>query len=1429
MANNCNKTFRELLASGQAQVLGIVSEVPMGDWNADTEYQKLNFVRHNGATYKAKAPNKNIEPGVAEGWENTWMLCTIDGITTPGGTYPDMTVGTAYVAEKAIADEAGNNIQDTYATKQALSEEVSRAEAAEQALQSDITAEATARQQADTALGQRIDDIVSGTTEVGHATVAEKLSTDAGSSTNPVYFDNGVPVVTGATLDKNISGTAAKATADASGNTIATFYGHSISMSINSSTYVVTLSLLDASGTALNTETIDLPLESVVVSGAYDEATKEVVLTLQNGSEVRFSVADLVDGLASQSALTAETQARQQADNTLQSDITAEATARQQADTALGQRIDNVINGTTPVEKAESANDPNAVHFTAQTLTEAQQLQARTNISAAAEEQALKNLYNLGAYDTFVDNGNGTATITRKTGYIYLDPNIYSGWAKNDSGTAVVWIANGLYAGAADVAAGAAEVRCNTFKSLSPWTATNTYSIQVGIYSDGRVAIEISLNQSSAETVADVVRYLSVHPTYIQHLSATSYTEDVILDQPIHTIDQHGEQWLRDEWGKGLNLTEVTFTGTGQYGHAYRVTRDIFKPNNIYTISFDTKNTGAKIYFNETIFYGETIAGVGDLDVTANGTHKYLTVQCRSSISNELVLAKNRTNNVDTNADGSSFYNWMIVEGNGLYPYLPYNGDIIRQKDIENVYSPDNPPPYPVTSVNGKTGAISSNDVIGYYNIDPVTWAALQNLPTAFGIKYIGDSDAIVQFSNSLHKTHLVIDGNIYVNEGQELVASQNWVNSTLGGYVPQTNLSSQAQVDLNELTDAGMYRMGLMVVNGPSSIELAHGQVLVVHGGGDTVAQIAFPYMDTHHVNIRVGNPINSGGTWSEWERIVFADEMTQYALKADIPSDATTTKKGIATLGASGGAARYGQKGDVGLGNVDNVRQYSASNPPPYGTLTFTGAVNDSFSANQDKIINIPTVAGVTPDLTIGTVTTGEPGTDASATITGTSENPVLNLTIPRGEPGAQGQPGQDGAPGEKGETGTTPVITVTATVDNSVGTPDVEVTKGGSTTAPSFAFAFTNLKGAKGDTGADGQDGVTPNISATASVSNTTGTPSVTVTKSGTAANPSFNFAFSNIKGDTGEVGDISASDITSGILPVARGGTGVGNLNSAMADLIQASTASTIGASEYIPAAPASGSTAYRYTFTQLKDWLVSQGLGGGGDVTSVNGQTGAVALDYSDVGAAASEHTHSAADIVSGTISADRLPIIPVTKGGTGVSTLNEAMADFIIAANADNSFQYPELFFIPIASDTTGFSGTSYRCTIGGLGRFILGSIPNRYMHYVSVYMDNSSHDMCMATIMIFSDSSSAITKSTLRNFLGLSTTNKPIGNAFCTVWSSTWNSSAAADVLYMRYSGGLYYANITIYQDGAGRSLSFTDASISVTNDTVITMSYAI
>ena len=75
----------------------------------------------------------------------------------------------------------------------------------------------------------------------------------------------------------------------------------SLSLSMDSSTYVITLSGTKVDGTAFTVSgTIDLPLESVVVNGSYDSTNKKVILTLKNNNTIEISVADLISGLQSE-------------------------------------------------------------------------------------------------------------------------------------------------------------------------------------------------------------------------------------------------------------------------------------------------------------------------------------------------------------------------------------------------------------------------------------------------------------------------------------------------------------------------------------------------------------------------------------------------------------------------------------------------------------------------------------------------------------------------------------------------------------------------------------------------------------------------------------------------------------------------------------------------------------------------------------------------------------------------------------------------------------------------------------------------------------------------------------------------------------------------------------------------------------------------
>lgn len=77
-----------------------------------------------------------------------------------------------------------------------------------------------------------------------------------------------------------------------------TTYATALSLTIDSSTYIMTAQLLNKVGEPIGTaQSIDLPLESMVVSGSYNAQTKKVILTLKNGQTVEFSIADLVNGL----------------------------------------------------------------------------------------------------------------------------------------------------------------------------------------------------------------------------------------------------------------------------------------------------------------------------------------------------------------------------------------------------------------------------------------------------------------------------------------------------------------------------------------------------------------------------------------------------------------------------------------------------------------------------------------------------------------------------------------------------------------------------------------------------------------------------------------------------------------------------------------------------------------------------------------------------------------------------------------------------------------------------------------------------------------------------------------------------------------------------------------------------------------------------
>lgn len=143
-------------------------------------------------------------------------------------------------------------------------------------------------------------------------------------------------------------------------------------------------------------------------------------------------------------------------------------------------------------------------------------------------------------------------------------------------------------------------------------------------------------------------------------------------------------------------------------------------------------------------------------------------------------------------------------------------------------------------------------------------------------------------------------------------------------------------------------------------------------------------------------------------------------------------------------------------------------------------------------------------------------------------------------QGVAGPQGVPGEPGPQGERGETALT--VSVGAVETLPAGS-DPYVVNNGTNQDIILDFGLpAGAKGDKGDPGSNGANGVTPEITATASVTSE-GSAGVSVTRSGTDANPNFDFAFTGIGGGSGGGSDefiIRQVDY----LPINRTGDQVG---------------------------------------------------------------------------------------------------------------------------------------------------------------------------------------------------------------------------------------------------------------------------------------------
>lgn len=100
------------------------------------------------------------------------------------------------------------------------------------------------------------------------------------------------------------------------------------------------------------------------------------------------------------------------------------------------------------------------------------------------------------------------------------------------------------------------------------------------------------------------------------------------------------------------------------------------------------------------------------------------------------------------------------------------------------------------------------------------------------------------------------------------------------------------------------------------------------------------------------------------------------------------------------------------ITLAVAKKLAESGTGTPGQDGKSAYEIAVENGFEGTEEEWLaslkGDPGEDGATPNISIGTVDTLEAGSDATASITGTSASPVLNLGIPKGTIGA---PGADG----------------------------------------------------------------------------------------------------------------------------------------------------------------------------------------------------------------------------------------------------------------------------------------------------------------------------------------------------------------------------------------------------------------------------------
>ena len=328
---------------------------------------------------------------------------------------------TAGTAEKAVRDNLGNEIDKIYAT---ITQVASRASAV------DLEQEITDRQAADNALGDRIDGIVDGTTVVAKATTADSAD-EAEHATNADNATYATTAGSATTADSaTTAGKAEKAVRDNLGNEIDKIYATITQVASRASADDLEQEISDrqAADNALGDRIDDIIDGTTVVAKATTADSADEAEHATNADNATYATtagsATTADSATfATTAGTAQKAVRDNLGNEIDKiyatitqvasrasavDLEQEISDRQTADSALSDRIDDIVDGTTAVAKATSADGATTAEH-ATSADNATYATSAGSATTAASANKVKNKFNVFQDGVLLASYDGSA------------------------------------------------------------------------------------------------------------------------------------------------------------------------------------------------------------------------------------------------------------------------------------------------------------------------------------------------------------------------------------------------------------------------------------------------------------------------------------------------------------------------------------------------------------------------------------------------------------------------------------------------------------------------------------------------------------------------------------------------------------------------------------------------------------------------------------------------------------------------------------------------------------------------------------------------------------------------------------------------------------------------------------------------------------